>query len=157
MTDEVPQAANRMSVDGTRTVVDGIAGLALMGLLGVTLWKRNQALRRVAEATLQEESAKRPLRPGPALVIGRVDGDDPSHGPPHITIEIEQKGREWKGKHSWHHEWRETSRSVDARPFYVVRPNGERVRVELRVGVLAQPFHRRPHQPNCSRKRTSLT
>ena len=34
---------------------------------------------------------------------------------------------------------------------------GERVRVERRVDVLAEPLERNAHQPNCSRKRTSLS
>jgi hypothetical protein len=132
MSEDVGQAAGRMSIDGTRIVVDGLAGLALTGLLVVTIFRRNQALRRVAEATALEESAKRPLRPGPATIMGRVlgDGDDDASGPAHITIEIEQRGREWQGKNGWYHEWKETSRRVDARPFYVLRPNGERVRIE---------------------------
>jgi hypothetical protein len=62
-------------------------------------------------------------------VVGELEDDGPGAAPC-ITVDIEQRGREWKGKHSWHHEWREVSRRVDARPFYVVRPNGERVRVE---------------------------
>jgi hypothetical protein len=132
MGDELGQAAGRMTIDGTRIVVDGLAGLALTGLLVFTIFRRNQALRRAAEATALEESAKRPLRPGPATIAGRVlgDGDDEARGPAFITIEIEQRGREWQGKHGWYHEWKETSRRVDARPFYVLRPNGERVRVE---------------------------
>jgi len=132
MADEVAQHASRMTIDGTRITVDGLAGLALMGLLVVTILKRNQAQRRVAEATALEESAKRPLRPGPATIIGRVvgEGDDDTSDKAFITIEIDQTGKEWQGKNGWYHEWRETARRVDARPFYVKRPNGERVRVE---------------------------
>ena len=37
------------------------------------------------------------------------------------------------------------------------QPLGERGRVERRADVLVQPFERDAHQPNCSRKRTSLS
>ena len=46
-----------------------------------------------------------------------------------VVVAVEQQGREYQTKSGWAHRWSEVRRDVQARPFYVVRANGERVRV----------------------------
>lgn len=45
-------------------------------------------------------------------------------------VEIDQEGTEQEGSGSWSHRWTEVSRRLEVAPFYVVRPNGSRIRVE---------------------------
>jgi hypothetical protein len=74
------------------------------------------------------ERASPVLQGGPAVLSGVVDLDDP--GVPAVRIRIEEQGREWHDKNGWHHEWRETGRTVEANPFHLVLGHGERLRVE---------------------------
>ena len=68
------------------------------------------------------------LQAGPAVLAGVVDLDDPAA--PAVRIRIEEQGREWQDKNGWHHEWRETGRTVAANPFHLVLGSGERLYVE---------------------------
>lgn len=45
-------------------------------------------------------------------------------------VEIDQDGAEQEGSGGWSHSWKEVSRRLAVAPFYVVRPNGSRIRVE---------------------------
>jgi hypothetical protein len=64
--------------------------------------------------------------------VGKVDcdGDRPA-----VTVRIHQIGSEWRRKGGWSHKWTENAREVTVRPFHVIRPNGERIRVEPDEGV----------------------
>ena len=109
-------------------VVDGIGIVGLGALLAFALLRRAVHLRRFrAAAAALGSGHPRALAPGPVVVTGRVldEGD----GPP-VVLEIEQSGREQFTKGRWVHRWTEEKRQLRVRPFYLVRPNGERVRVE---------------------------
>lgn len=73
--------------------------------------------------------ARAPLRNGHTVIVGQVELEEGASGPA-IQVVIQQRGREWKNKHGWHHNWTETSREVRVRPFWVRTFQGERVRVE---------------------------
>jgi hypothetical protein len=122
------EVADALSVEGTHFVVDALATFGLGLVLVFTLWLRRHALRDAAEARSLEATANAPLRPGPATIVGHVDG---GAGDAFVTIELAQRRQKvQKSNGGGYVEWRETSRRVEARPFYVKRQNGERVRVE---------------------------
>jgi hypothetical protein len=99
-----------------------LGGLFLYFLISRALQKRSA---RRSEELARDANAR--LSPGDHVVRGRVFDDGEGAA---ITVEIMQQGREWQNKGRWSHAWREISRKVTVRPFYVVRPSGERVRVE---------------------------
>jgi len=108
----------------------GAFGVLLLGGLFVYFLLSRAFYRRLArdtEASLRD--ADGPLRPGDTVITGKVSGDGDGDGPA-VTVAIEQQGREWQNKGRWYHAWRERRRTVKVRPFYVVRPSGERLRVE---------------------------
>jgi hypothetical protein len=76
-----------------------------------------------------ETGSAGPLREGAAHVSGEVayaDGADVA-----MRIVFEQEGSESSGSRGgWSHEWREVGRSAVAVPFFVVTPDGARIRVE---------------------------
>jgi hypothetical protein len=88
-------------------------------------WLQHQK-RAVAERSFD---ARAPLANGHAVIAGQVELEQGATGPA-IQVVIQQRGREWKGKHGWHHNWTETSRAVRVRPFWVRTFRGDRVRVE---------------------------
>lgn len=47
-----------------------------------------------------------------------------------ISVNVEQEGSESKTKNGWTHKWTEVKRTTHARPFYIRRPDGKRVRIE---------------------------
>lgn len=47
-----------------------------------------------------------------------------------ISVNVEQEGSESKTKNGWSHKWTEVKRATHARPFYIRRHDGERVRIE---------------------------
>lgn len=53
-----------------------------------------------------------------------------------VEVQITQRGTESKGKHGWRHQWTESGRTTEARPFYVRRNDKERIRVEPGASVL---------------------
>ena len=89
-------------------------------------WWLEHQKRAVAERSFD---ARAPLANGHAVIAGQVELEQGATGPA-IQVVIQQRGREWKGKHGWHHNWTETSRSVRVRPFWVRTFRGDRVRVE---------------------------
>jgi hypothetical protein len=70
-----------------------------------------------------------PLVDGPAVVFGTVESNPDWQGPV-VRLDIHQAGTEWCNKGSWHHQWRETNRTLNRRPFVVVRDDGVRVQIE---------------------------
>jgi hypothetical protein len=100
-----------------------VPGLALVWALVA----RARHLLHASEARQDQERARAATQLGPIVLAGKVDDDGQG---PAITIDIDQRGRDRQYKGNWSTEWIETGRSVTVRPFYVVRPSGERVRVE---------------------------
>ncbi len=105
-----------------------VVGIGWLLFGGVFVWflvmQRHHA-RRARDAAATPLAG--PLRPGPAVIGGRVDDEGAE---PAITIGIEQQGSERRNNGSWSHLWRESRREISVRPFYIVRTSGERVRVE---------------------------
>jgi hypothetical protein len=62
------------------------------------------------------------------IVHGRVERDDEQGAP--ISISIAQLGKETRTKNGWTHRWKETTRSVTVRPFYLRTEDGRTIRVE---------------------------
>lgn len=117
-----------------------VLGLVLLGAALLQRW-RELALVREADAALDPGA---PLRPGAHFVKGTVElaqGETTA-----VKVEIEQEGTEKKVKNGWVHTWKELSRTTTARPFYLRREDGTRVRVHPRPDVLLvdevdQMFH----------------
>ncbi|MFK7989848.1 MAG: hypothetical protein AB8I08_27765 [Sandaracinaceae bacterium] len=117
-----------------------VLGFVVLGIALVHRW-RELALATEAEGALDPAS---PLRPGGHFVKGTVElarGESTA-----VKVEIEQEGTENKVKNGWVHSWQEQSRTITARPFYLRRDDGERVRVHPRTDVLLvdeldQMFH----------------
>ena len=125
-------AASRLSTSTTTTVVRWAVCLPLLLVGGWSLYWWLQHRRR---AELERSfDAKAPLRDGFAWVLGQVELEPGDRGPA-IRVAITQRGRHWRGKNGWFHDWKETSREVSVRPFWVRRFDGSRVRVEPDEGV----------------------
>lgn len=80
---------------------------------------------RLADAELEKSG---PLAPGLGAVHGRVEhapGKDVA-----VRVEIRQRGSEKESKGNWSHTWQETGRTISVQPFYVVRDDGSKLRVE---------------------------
>jgi hypothetical protein len=116
----------------TNLVVIGAGWLVLGALLawGIVRSRHHRRMSREAARTLENAAAT--LRPGPAAIVGKVDcgGEGPA-----VTVRVHQIGSEWRRKGGWSHQWSENAREVTVRPFHVIRPNGERIRVEPDDGV----------------------
>jgi hypothetical protein len=97
-----------------------------------------------------------PLAPGPIVLVGKVDDDGEG---PAVTVAVKQEGWEYRNKGNFSHMWREVSREVSVRPFYVVRPSGERVRVEPdeRAFLVDKLDGIEPQAPNMRIRRATLT
>lgn len=81
-------------------------------------------------ATMERNSnPTAPLVDGPAVIYGTVEADPTWQGPV-VRLDIHQNGTEWSNKGQWHHQWREASRTLNRRPFVVVRDDGARVLVD---------------------------
>ena len=113
---------------GTTTALVFFFVVLPSGLLaGWSLFWWLQHRRRAAVERAFDPRA--PLANGHAVIVGQVELEEGTSGPA-IQLSIQQRGREWKGKHDWMHEWKETSRTLRARPFWVRLLSGQRVRVE---------------------------
>jgi hypothetical protein len=121
------RADSRIAPDNTATLIVLLV-LAPWGLIaGWSLyWWLEHQKRALAERTFDPRS---PLTNGYAVIVGQVELEQGATGAA-IQVVIRQRGRDWKGKHGWHHSWTETSREVRVRPFWVRTFTGERVRVE---------------------------
>ena len=82
-------------------------------------------LARESDAAVDPDA---PLAVGARFVCGQVEYAEGQKSA--IKVRVKQNGTEIKGKDGWTHEWTESSRTTRAQPFYVRRPDGERVRVE---------------------------
>jgi hypothetical protein len=101
------------------------AGLAVLGRDLLHAWRAIVLARASARA---EAAALDDLRPGPATIIGVVETDGVADA---IVVDIVERGSEAEGSDGgWSHTWHEVERRVRARPFWLVRKDGERVRVE---------------------------
>lgn len=104
--------------------------LTSLVLAGIAIYARTMARRQRYRGWVAERSIAKPDEPlavGYVVLSGAVEleGEEPA-----ITVSIEQHGVETKMKHGWSTTWTEARRTVDARPFYLALPTGERVRVE---------------------------
>lgn len=79
---------------------------------------------RDGEAGAREQ----PLRAGPFVLAGRVAyaKDQPEA----MRVEVTQAGTEHESSGGWSHRWTEVHRKLTVHPFYVVRDDGARIRVE---------------------------
>lgn len=104
-----------------------------LSLYALLSWYRKRELRR-AERADARPSMEDPV-PGPAVLAGTVSlAQDEPHA---IRVEITQHGKEAKGKgERYTTTWKEKSRNVDARPFYVLHESGRRTRVEPSAEVV---------------------
>jgi hypothetical protein len=85
-------------------------------------------LARAAERVGKNDVAPPVLRDGRAVLSGTVEpleGDEPP-----VRLEVAFRARNYTVKSKPQHEWKEVSRRLVARPFALVLPGGERVRVE---------------------------
>lgn len=96
----------------------------IFALAAFFAWHHNR--RAVME---QSSNPTAPLTDGPAVILGTVEADPTWQGPV-VRLDIHQTGTEWCNKGAWHHQWRETSRALNRRPFVVVRDDGVRVQIE---------------------------
>ncbi len=120
-------ASSQATPQSTRGVLVAFGVILLGGMLGYFLVSRAMHKRRARSAADSERDPNHALVLGPAVITGKVAADTEGDA---VTVAIEQTGREWKHKGNWYHAWKERGRTVTAKPFYVVRPSGERVRVE---------------------------
>jgi hypothetical protein len=118
-------SVSRWSAGDTTLLLDWFATIPLLLLLiaSTALYLMHRRRARAAKLTDQPH----PLAPGETVIIGKVDADEEKI--PAITIDIEQQGRQWRYKSGWQHEWKESSRQVTVRPFYVTGDRGA-IRVE---------------------------
>jgi hypothetical protein len=121
------QPAEHLTPVGTLWVVDGVGFGVLGALLVIAIVRSSVHRRREKLAHKAALKQNEPLHPGPSVLAGVVADEGEGDA---VVVEIDQLGREYKTKSGWAHQWSEVRRSVVATPFYVVRANGERVRVE---------------------------
>lgn len=107
-----------------------VYGLGVVGLLGLTLLAVHRM--RMYSALIAEAEAARiadtVLTAGPAIVVGIVETAKGSQET--VTVEVEQRGWEGEDSGTWSHGWDELRRRVRVAPFYLKRPNGDRIRIE---------------------------
>lgn len=94
-------------------------------LLGAFHRARSLYWARGADAAVNPDEK---LAPGSRFVCGKVEYADGQTNA--ISVHVEQLGTETKTKNGWKHAWQEVDRRIEAQPFYVRRPNGERIRIE---------------------------
>jgi hypothetical protein len=105
----------------------GFVGLLLFCLVR-TIIHRARELRLAREADAAEADDA-PLVTGGRFVSGQVEFAEGSTNA--VSVHVEQAGGEYDAtKGGWRHKWDETQRQVLANPFYIRRPNGDRVRVD---------------------------
>jgi hypothetical protein len=139
----------------TARLADGVGLIALGALLVAALILRSIHRRRAALAKRAAAIGDERLRPGPTVLAGRIADDGEGAA---FTVEVEQVGREREQRGGWAHRWIEQRRTVAARPFYLVRPDGERVRVEPDQQALLIAKLDEPQQlsPTWRRRRATL-
>lgn len=120
-------ARSRVAADTTAALVLLLVVLPFGGVAAFSLFGWLQHRRYAAAERAFDPRA--PLVNGHAMIVGQVELDEGAAGPA-IEVVIRQRGRDWRGKHGWHHQWQETTREVRVRPFWVRLFSGQRVRVE---------------------------
>jgi hypothetical protein len=101
--------------------------LALLSLFVGVIVKNRRAVRNMREAE-QALDPEAPLGAGHAIIIGKVQhaqSDDVA-----VRVEIDQEATEHESSGSYSHAWTETDRRVFVRPFYLLTPQNQRVRIE---------------------------
>lgn len=116
-----------------------LGGVLLDGAgLGAVVIGMARATMHLSAAQREERVAfetKRKLHAGPRRVVkGVVEADDPDS--PVVTVTLVQVPEEHRSKNNVWYTWEERDRRIDARPFYLVTEEGERVYVEPAVDVL---------------------
>ena len=104
----------------SRVAPDTSAALILLLAIGpwtlVAAWSLYWWLQHQKRAVAERAfDARAPLANGHAVIAGQVELEQGATGPA-IQVVVQQRGREWKSKHGWHHNWTETSRAVRVRP-----------------------------------------
>jgi hypothetical protein len=109
----------------------GVGVLVAGSLLAVVIARLVTHLSRARRdrALTANASATRELHAGPTILTGVVEPTENPEDPPAVRIAITQHGREYRTKNGWHHEWKETSRTVQVRPFSLRLEHGGTVRV----------------------------
>lgn len=120
-------AGHRINPDATAVVLFVLWAVPCALVAGWSLlWWLHHRKRAAAE---RDFDPKAPLANGHRIVVGQVELEEGAKGAA-IALAIHQRGRDWKGKHGWHHTWTEESRALRARPFWLRLFDGTRVRVE---------------------------
>jgi hypothetical protein len=120
-------ARSRVDADTTAALLFFlvVAPCGLVGAWSLFWWVEH----RKRAALEQAFDPRAPLADGPSVIVGQVELEEGATGPA-IEVAVVQRGREWKSKQQWHHQWKETTRAVRVRPFWVRLFSGARVRVE---------------------------
>jgi hypothetical protein len=123
-----------LGVTASAVTVALVGLVGLVSLLVVALGCfRQAALRARAARAAEAKSEHRGLRPGFAVVHGRVETDD---GEPAVRVAIRQRGRTYQAKGGVRHVWAEFDRQIVARSFFLRLASEERVKVEPGDDVL---------------------
>jgi len=143
--------SQRAGQSASVAAADVWGALVLGGLLlAALLWRRTHQRRAIAAR--EAEATGHALRPGVSVISGVVATEDDSDGWA-VSIEIDQEAREWKAKQNWHVTWQEVARRTEVRPFYIVRPGGDRVRVEPNTNVfLIDQLDGEVREPSAARR-----
>jgi hypothetical protein len=109
----------------------GLAGVVAVALLAVAVAKLLDRLSRARRdrALTANASATSALHAGPTVLTGVIEHAESAEGLPAVRVAITQSGRQWKSRNGTRHEWKETSRAVDVRPFSMRLDDGATVRV----------------------------
>ena len=124
---------------GSSAALATVAGFGFYAgmFAAAALWSWVHRRRARVERSSDPRAA---LRDGPAVVFGTVEAP-PGWSGPVIRVDIHQLGNEWQHKGAWHHTWREQHRTVNVRPFTLVRDDGVRVQVEPDARVVVHDLH----------------
>lgn len=106
----------------------GVLFLGVGAALVATL-RRASELEKRGEQEAKAASSPTALIPGPNRIVrGKVELLDDAAAA--VRVEIDQDVKNHTSKNSRWHTWEEAGRKVDARPFYLLREDGESVLVE---------------------------
>ncbi len=99
-------------------------------MIGAVIWciREFVAAQRAARQAMRTEKSTLPLHEGARFVAGDVEFAEGAKTA--IRVTITQEGTQHEYKNAYTHKWSEVDREIDAQPFYLRLPNGERVRVE---------------------------
>lgn len=101
----------------------------LIGRVVASLLRARRARARARDHEAAESDAKlAPLREGPCVLEGEVQYAQGAREA--MRAEFVQVGSEAESSGSWSHKWTETHRKLTVQPFYLLRRDGERIRVE---------------------------